>query len=237
MAETVAMLTSRDSKAAETIVQDARVLLEQAKKAKAANTEPAAEAPLSNGDSRRQEVVEDNKDVPHSDKGVEIWGFSLGESMESVLAKLGAGKIHFSKMDGPTEFGSWLYLVDAPKPSPLPDFLVKEAKGVSFLLTEYDGKLMAVSAMVLWNVRNPVVKKSDMWNSMLAALSEKYGDAEEMTDTGIHGEAFWIPSDRHAVEVFVNASTNGDVFLQLRYTDLPVYGKFYEAVRAQGKNL
>lgn len=237
MAETVAMLTSRDSKAAETIVQDARVLLEQAKKAKAANTEPAAEAPLSNGDSRRQEVVEDNKDVPHSDKGVEIWGFSLGETMESVLAKLGAGKIHFSKMDGPTEFGSWLYLVDAPKPSPLPDFLVKEAKGVSFLLTEYDGKLMAVSAMVLWNVRNPVVKKSDMWNSMLAALSEKYGDAEEMTDTGIHGEAFWIPSDRHAVEVFVNASTNGDVFLQLRYTDLPVYGKFYEAIRAQGKNL
>ncbi len=115
MTETVAMLTSRDSKAAETIVQDAQGLLEQAKKAKAANIQPAAEAPLSNGDARRQEVVEDNKDVPHSDKGVEIWGFSLGESMESVLAKLGAGKIHFSKMDGPTEFGSWLYLVDAPK--------------------------------------------------------------------------------------------------------------------------
>ena len=235
--EAIAGLRQKDPAAADLIGKDAQLLLEQAKKAKAEKSEPKKDEPLSNGETRRQEVVEEKKDASHAEKGIEIWGFTLGENMAAALSRLDSQKIRYMKNDSPTEFGSWLYFVDLSAPSILPGFLLQDKKAALFVLTEYDGKILAVNAMVLWNERNPIVKKSNMFLAMRSALEKKYGKPEEVTDKGVHSEAYWIPSDRHAVEVFVNASTNGDVFLQLRYTDLPTNKKFFDDIKAQGKNL
>ena len=236
MIEAISDLKKKDPAAADLIGKDAQLLLEQAKKAKASQPEPGKEEALSDGETRRQEVVEEKKDAAHSDKSVEIWGFSLGEDMSAVLSKLTSQKVRFSKAENPTEFGTWLYFVDL-SPSILPAFLLQDKKALLFALTEYDGKLLAVSALVLWNSRNPIVKKSNMFITMEAALEKKYGSPEDVSDKGVHSEAYWIPSDRHAVEIDVNASTNGDVFLELRYTDLPTNSKFFNDIKAQGKNL
>ena len=260
MLSSIQLLEDKNKEEAVRVLADAKVLLAEAGKRKqSADTQPpkvsnaeerqashilaeegdkeASVAPKENTAEKSRPAPEKTSESPSPER-VRIWGFTLGERMDTVVSEARQRGIRVVKFDEPTEFGQWIHAFDYPGKSPLPDFATQKADFVGYALDEFDSALIEVRAIVTWKkIGNSVITKNNMFEGLSSVLVRNYGEAAFSEDRGIFSEAFWIASSRHAVALYACAGLDGTVRLELSYLDIPLYQKYWEHIESQGKDL
>ncbi|NCC60650.1 MAG: hypothetical protein EOM12_06855 [Verrucomicrobiae bacterium] len=261
MLSSIQKLGNKNKEEAGQLLADAKVLLAEAEKIK--QSEDTQPPKVSNAEERqashilaeegekedsvgsKENTAQKSRSVPDektseftSQEHVRIWGFPLGERMETVVSEAHERGISLMKFDEPTEFGQWIHAFDYPGKSPLPDFATQKADFVGYALDEFDSALIEVRAIVTWKkIGNSVITKNNMFEGLSSVLVRNYGEAAFSEDRGIFSEAFWIASSRHAVALYACAGLDGTVRLELSYLDIPLYQKYWEHIESQGKDL
>lgn len=260
MLSSIQLLGNKNKEEAGQLLADAKVLLAEAEKRK--QSEDGQPPKVSNAEERQASHIlaeEGDKEASVAPKEttaaksrpapgnasespsperVRIWGFPLGERMDTVVSEARQRGIRVVKFDEPTEFGQWIHAFDYPGKSPLPDFATQKADFVGYALDEFDHALIEVRAIVSWKrISNSVITKNNMFEGLSSVLVRNYGKAAFSEDRGIFSEAFWIASSRHAVSLHACAGLDGTVRLEVSYMDIPLYRKYWEHIESQGKEL
>lgn len=257
MLEAIGQLSEKSKNEAEQLLPDSQFLLAEAVKMKGSEEDAAPK--VTNAEERQVAHIlaeddaadapsapEDKADLSTPENAIEakaqdrilIWGFPLGERMETVVRQAAERGVSVVKFDEPTEFGQWIHVFDYPGKSPLPNFLTQKADFVGYALDEYDQSLLEVRAVVVWRkIGNPILTKNNMFEGLLSVLVKNYGQAMFIEDRGIFSEAFWMVTSRHAVALYASAGLDGSVHLELGYKDIPLCRKYWEYIESQGKEL
>jgi tetratricopeptide (TPR) repeat protein len=231
-------LASKDKSAADDIEASARSLLEKA--TKAAEAGKTQETTMSDAGERQEKVMERGKaEGKAGDGGHEVLGFKLGEPIESVLDGLKQRGVAYRTFDEATRYGVRFHFVDMPV-TDLPEMIHADADGQVCFLEEFQGKLLAVNIFAVWeNRKGNLALRDEIFNAGLLILTERFGENEYFGDSGLHGEAMWLPTAQFFAALEVNAtigaSEGGNVTKVVSYIDLPGFLVFRDHVREVNK--
>ncbi|MDR3231306.1 MAG: tetratricopeptide repeat protein [Synergistaceae bacterium] len=232
-------LSDKDKAAADDIQASARSLLEKATKtAEAGKTQ---ETTMSDAGERQEKVTEQARSEVQGKEdggGYEVLGFRLGDPIRSVLDSLKQQDLAYRTFEEATRYGVRFHIVALP--ALLPEILHANADGQACFLEEFQGKLLAVNVFTLWKERRGnLALRDEIFSASSLILAERFGEIAYSEDSGLHGEALWVPGAQNFIALEVNAtigaSEGGNVTKVVSYYDLPGFLVFRDHVKEVNK--
>jgi tetratricopeptide (TPR) repeat protein len=173
---------------------------------------------------------EDEKTPEGKKAPLVVWGLPVGEPIQAAVVQLVGEEIEVQKNEEPTKFGSWFYTAKLPYfSSLLPELARTDADSALLILEEYQEKLLSISVTATWKERkNSISLKEELFVELSGKLGQKYGPSAGLNDNGIFAEAQWVPDDKRFIALEVTAGLDGQVVLNVSYSDLPGLSVFWE---------